>query len=137
MYKFRLKPRKQKYYFNCYICDTKKEMYELYKKMYPYMPVDDNYAAIVHPYERYKELNEEWIKDYCIGDVLLYKGKLGGGMLSHEMLHCALWHDRFVNRNINGTYGSECGEAEERMAYLLYEYVRKLYNKLFTIGVWK
>lgn len=92
------------------------------------------FGAIVKPFVIQNNATKQ-IKN-CIGEVFFYKGNIGAGLMTHEMLHCAMWYDRVVN-GFNGNYGLECNDGEERLAYILTELVTKLNRKLWKLGVYE
>ena len=149
--KFNLRPKNKGHYFVAHFFDTKKEMqawYETYVKVRVndganeshFRPSNsyqtDDFAAIVIPFEIFDINDGNEVMRPNIGICLFHRKALGSGLISHEMLHCALWYDRIVNGNINAQYGEEVGEEEERLAYLLTEFVRKFVNKMYKIGVY-
>ena len=148
---FKLKQPKQAHYFVAYLFDTKKEMYAWYEAYIKrrvkngaseasFRPSNSyqtgDFAATVIPYQIFKIDEQNEIMQPDIGICLFHRGELGSGLVSHEMLHCALWFDRVVNGNTMAQYGEEVSEAEERLAYLLAEFVRKFVNKMYKIGVY-
>lgn len=95
-----------------------------------------NFAAIVIPFQVFKINDGVEAMQHNIGICLFHRGALGSGLISHEMLHCALWFDRVVNGNTNAQYGEEVSEEEERLAYLLTDFVRGFVNKLYKLRVY-
>lgn len=62
---------------------------------------------------------------------------LGAGVVSHECLHVAMAHERFVIQfGMNYGEGFEIGSLadEERLAYFLTETVKGVYNTLYDNG---
>jgi len=57
---------------------------------------------------------------------------LGVGIVSHECLHVALAHERMTMFGMR--YGDECGKDEERLAYLLTDIIRGVYDILYEHG---
>ena len=146
--KFKLKPNKHTNFFWAYLFDTKKEMrdwYDGYVKARINQGADvsnfepsnseqtERFAAIVMPFQIFKGSDE---MQPNIGICLFHRKALGSGLISHEMLHCALWFDRVVNGNILAQYGECVGEEEERLAYLLTDFVRNFVKKMYKIGVY-
>lgn len=122
MQKFNLR-LKTGYYFKITIFDSINLMHKYCN--------DTGFGAMVCPYTI--ENSETKAIKKCIGDVFFYKGNIGAGLMAHEMLHCALWHDRIVNKS-DGSYGLECNDKEERLAYTLTELVAKLNKRLWKSG---
>lgn len=142
------------YYFNCKVFDTKQEMYDYYLKYvgkrerskskdweaFNFTGFDKSlqFAAIVMPFERLsiaEDGTETRMKN--IGEALFYKGKLGIGLISHEMLHCALWHERLIEGNLKAEFGENIGEDEERLCYTLTDFVIQFCRKCYKLGFYK
>lgn len=124
------------YYFLCKVFNTKREMYAYYKKRCKRWGEEidlSEWAARISPYE--KRNGDELSKD--IGEALFWRGKLGFGLTSHEMLHCSLWHERLVEGNTTATFGEHCGEIEERLAYTLTEYGRQFNEKCIKYNLYQ
>jgi hypothetical protein len=66
---------------------------------------------------------------YCF----LVEKRLDGGYVSHEALHIAMAHERFIFR-FGMSYGPECGEDEERLAYYLQACVSGIWEILYAHG---
>lgn len=62
----------------------------------------------------------------------LNEERLGAGVVAHECLHAALAHERMTMFEMH--YGNECGSDEERLAYLLTDIVRCVYDALHKNG---
>lgn len=62
--------------------------------------------------------------------LFLAEDYLGVGVISHECLHIAMAHERWVLRFGMG-YGVEIGDDEERLGYFLSSAVRGVYNTLY------
>jgi len=151
MVKFNIKAASG-YYFKCRVFDTKTEMYEYYVKYkvtsergkaagvndwdaFDFEGFDErlDFAAIVLPYERLMVVSEtEFNRAKDIGEALFYRSRLGAGSVAHECLHMAMWHERLIEGNEEAVFSNSIGEAEERLAYCLTEFVRK-----FTIACYK
>ena len=67
-----------------------------------------------------------------IGTLFLNEQDLGTGVVSHECLHAAMTHERFVN-GFDMQYGDgiESLDDEERLAYLLTFYCKNVYDILY------
>jgi hypothetical protein len=65
--------------------------------------------------------------------LFLAEDYLGAGVVSHECLHVAMAHERFVLR-FGMAYGDQIGEDEERLAYFLTDTVKGVYNTLYEHG---
>lgn len=144
------------YYFKCRIFDTKVEMYEYYVKYkvtsesgkaagmndwdtFNFDGFDESldFAAIVLPYERLKVVSEaEFHRAKDIGEALFYRNRLGAGLVAHECLHMAMWHERLIEGNQEAIFSNNIGEAEERLAYCLTEFVRKFTIACFKYGLY-
>ena len=65
----------------------------------------------------------------------LNEASLGVGVVSHECLHVAMAHERFVMRfGMDYGDGKGCLEDEERLAYFLTDTVKGVYNTLYDNG---
>lgn len=137
-----------KHYFKARVFDTKKEMYAYYMlyiskreqtpkfKGFTGWSKKLNFEAIVMPYEKYRFIGRKKIQDNSIGEVLFYKGRLGAGIVAHEMGHCAMWHDRLVRKNKRAIYGEQVSAAEERMLHCLYHLVRNFTRQCYKRGIY-
>lgn len=94
-----------------------------------------DFSAMVMPYSKAGLEDDDVVIQTDIGNVIINKEAIGVGVISHEMVHCALWHDRLINGNYNAEYGIHSCEAEERLAYLVGNYTKNLVSKLYKIGV--
>lgn len=124
------------YYFTCKVFATKLEMYAYYDarcKRWGQENTGHGFAAMVSPYEKRKGdvLGKE------IGEAIFCSERLGFGLTCHELLHCALWHERLIEGNTTATFGEHCGEVEERLAYTLTEYGRQFNDKCHKLGLYK
>lgn len=124
------------HYFTCKIFENKEEMNAYYLqrcKDWGDSPEPLEFSAMVSPFERWagEVLNSE------IGEAIFYKGKLGSGLISHEMLHCALWHERLVEGNANATFGTDCGEVEERLCYTLTNFVSQFVENCYKLNLFE
>lgn len=138
MKRFRITSEKG-YYFICKVFDAKSEMYTYYLKRckrFRLKPEKLNFAAMVQPYHRIEKLGSE-VKHKNIGEAIFYKGRLGFGLTCHEMLHCALWHERWIEGNENAEFGKDIGEVEERLCYTLTEYGRQFNEKCHKYGLYQ
>lgn len=81
---------------------------------------------------------EEWIDvktdesmPYC-GTIRLHKGRLGVGIVAHEVTHAALWiYELDIERN--GVNTVDIGK-EEIFCYIVSDLNTKLVNKLYDYG---
>ena len=124
------------HYFICKIFESKELMGAYYLqrcKDWGNNPEPLEFGAMVSPFE--KRLGE--VLNPEIGEAIFYKGKLGSGLISHEMLHCALWHERLVEGNTNATFGTDCGEVEERLCHTLTEFVGQFVNKCYELNLFE
>lgn len=119
------------------VFDTKKEMFEFKARYDKENGIEYGYGgfgAIVMPYEI---INTETGKRRLeIGTCLFYKGNIGAGLISHEMLHCAMWYERLLNGNKNACFGDGTREDEERLCYILTYLVRSFVGKLYKLGIY-
>lgn len=127
-----------RWYFWCYVFDTKAEMYSWYVRYrIEVNKCELNFKALVMPYERVRVMEDgSELRHGNIGTCLFYKDALGAGLVAHEMLHCALWHDRLINGNSGAVYGEAIGECEERLAYLLTDFTACFVRKAYKVGLY-
>jgi hypothetical protein len=136
------------------VFDTKKEMYAFYDEYAKHRVkdelsmelskkggfnghrVENNYAAMCIPYVMLKRNNLDGPIGNDIGIVIFYKGRLGAGIVAHEMGHAALHYDREVNGNKNAEYGNNIGEKEEDMLHALFHLVRNFTRKCYKLGIY-
>lgn len=89
--------------------------------------VDDNATVgIVMPVSTIDWKTGE--RDGLFAYMHLNEEHLGAGIVSHECLHAALAHERMTMFDMR--YGDECGRDEERLAHLLTDIVRGVYDAL-------
>jgi hypothetical protein len=109
-----------------HISKTPESMRDHIKAMYRKWKIKDprdygDAIGLVHPV-----LSTGSIFAYCF----LNEGHLGAGVVSHECLHVAMAHERFVLR-FGMNYGDSIGDDEERLAYYLTSCVRGAYDTLY------
>ena len=157
MRRFKIKPFESPYYpagspyfFWAYVFDTEKEMYDWYFEYVKKRECDPNkdwdtfkfggfrkdcdFAAMCIPFEVIKidrERNEE--RGANIGNIIFYRGAIGAGIVSHEMGHCAMWYERLINGNKQARFGTDVGDREERLLYLLHDFVKGFYQKAYKL----
>lgn len=85
-----------------------------------------DFLAMVSPFARYKRGNLQ----QEIGEAIFDAGSLGGGLVAHEMLHCALWSERCVEGNQTAHFGQDCGRDEERLCWTLGSFVAQFFFTL-------
>lgn len=142
----RLKISKNGYYFNCYVFDSVDSvggMYRFYSRLYKRVYGKEgregnerNFRAVVLPMEKYFFDGGDQVLQKHIGTCLFWRGNLGAGLIAHEMLHCAMWYDRLINKNKLAEYGDEVGEREERLAYLLMDFTAEFVKKSIRLKLW-
>lgn len=67
------------------------------------------------------------------GFMFLSEDMLGAGYVAHECLHAAMAHERQRVR-FDMSYGSDCNDHEERLAYYLTYCVKAVWNTLIDNG---
>lgn len=154
---FKIKPIESPYYpagspfhFWAYVFDTKQEMYDWYRKYIIQREGDGSKDWETHRFKGFSNecnfeamcLPFEWVKisedgtetrAHNIGNVIFYKGRLGAGIVAHEMGHCAMWYERLINGNKQARFGADVGEREERLLYLLHDFVKGFYQKAYKL----
>ncbi len=122
------------HFFVCKIFASKKLMYDYYVnrcKRWKTEQLSLDFGALVSPYEKRKN----GILGENIGEAIFYEAKLGAGLISHEMLHCAMWHERIVADNKMAEFGAHCGDIEERIAYTLTHLVNTFVEKCYKMNI--
>lgn len=155
--RFKLKPRNNpnvgagiQHFFWCLLFDTKVEMYAWYASYIKKRGDDKNkdwdyfgfegfseemdFSAMVLPYEIVL-IDESGLEAQSneIGTVIFCKEQTGPGVVSHEMGHCAMWYERLVFGNKNAEFGESIGINEERLFYLMTDFVTQFYTKISGI----
>lgn len=137
-----------KHHFICRVFNTKKEMYAYYIAYITNSKYDErygnfkrlssqlNFSAICMPYEKlnFKKGKKPKRAD-DMGEILFYKGRLGTGIIAHEMGHAAMWWARLIDKNTNAEFGPEIGNKEEKMLTVLYHLARNFTNRAYKLGV--
>lgn len=138
---FNVRTRASKHFFRCKVFKTDADMYAYFLSYCKRREKLSNnieaghfdkscqFHAIVNPVEWLKKVDEEWVRHTNIGEALFCKPHLNAALIAHEMLHCAMWHDRLIEGNANAEYGADIGEAEERMGHVLYDFVKSFVNQ--------
>jgi len=124
------------FFFTCKVFPTKAEMDAYYLTRcneWGMEPEPLEFAAMVSQFSK----DADGVMLGEIGEVICYAEKLGAGLISHEMLHCAFWHERLIEENADAEFGDECGEDEERICYTLTELVRQFVDKCYDFGIFK
>jgi hypothetical protein len=122
--RFKIRYKTSKYYYNVFVFDTIQQMYRYGKKNLE-LGVSD-YDALV--YSVLKHTRRGGIHPN-FGVVLFHHGSLRLELIAHEMLHCALHHDRILG-------GMEYWQIddEERLAYRLTGYMDTCIKNLQKLG---
>ncbi len=84
----------------------------------------------------YERINMQNKRMPDIGEVLLFRGRLGAGIVAHEMLHAALHYERLVSKNKQATFTEHIGKEEERLAHCLTDLVRQFTVKAYELGIY-
>lgn len=130
--RFKITTDAGKNFFWAYVFDTKEEMQAWYRNRRLLEDAGD-FRAMVMPYEAVRFQDGQEVRRDDIGTAIFWRGGLGAGTVAHEMGHCAIWYDRLVNGNRLAEYGESIGDAEERMLYLLYDFVRCFVDKCYKL----
>lgn len=123
-----------RYYFDVYVSKTFKEMYKFHKIYCKEnrIKAQSRFNAVVHCYE----ITNITGRGHQIGDVLFCTKTLSTRTTTHEMVHCALWHDRLVYGNKYATYGDTYSDKEEVLAHLIGRYTQTLVDKFYELGIY-
>jgi hypothetical protein len=133
LFKFKVRPTvRSKWWYDVLVYDTKKEMLkearELYIKVFGHncRKYVNGAEAITFGYSP-----SDKKKKNKLGDILFYKGYLGAGVVSHEMVHAAVYCHKEIRVNLNKLYNSY--NDDERFAdtvgYLNAQFWRKYRNE--------
>lgn len=139
---FQIKVGNYKPYFDVVICATKKDLLkyrELYQLEHKIKFKKDKKGFEPEGYVTYWELTKPpknlKRKEFKLGEIVLYKKKLGAGVVAHEVLHACIWYDRVVNKNTNATYGMVVNPKEERLCYIMTALIRDIYKNLYKLNI--
>ncbi len=102
--------------------------------------IDSCVAGLVHtmPVHEFAGDNNGWY-NICFAHMFLNEERLSHLTISHECLHVAMAHERYITHfdmMYGGCYDSDI-EAEERLAYYLGKSVDAVMEKLSNGGHWK
>jgi len=132
MKKFKLSTVNSKYWVWVRVFDDVKSMLTYAKKTNP----EDLTGSLgyFHPYFRETLKGNKWIDNPNTGELVINKKHLGNVVISHELLHAAIWLWRRKYKTLK--LGEEVDEKEEELCYLygdlFAEFIRKMYkHKLY------
>lgn len=117
-------------YWEAVICATNSHMYKEATELRG-GELEHDFAAITCPFDKYDYSTGEGVLDPCMGKVFFSRECLGGGLVSHELLHVALSCERRIHGNENAVMGPEVTDEEERVAYLLTYLVDQFIEKAY------
>ena len=147
---FKIKPIESPYYpagspyhFWAYVFDDREEMYAWYldyiknrgtEVAQGLFSTECNFEGMCLPFESFR-ISEDGTetRGYNIGNVIFHKGRLGAGIVAHEMGHCAMWYERLIHGNETAHFGRRTGDKEERYLYLLHDFVKVFYQKAYKM----
>jgi hypothetical protein len=121
-------------FFELHVCPNSKSLKVYAERFYKYngwvLPEEGlcGTLGLVHP-----EIEPKINKPYA--HVFLSKENIGVGIVTHEALHLAMAHERFILRfGMNYGDGIENLDDEERLAYYLTSAIRGIYDILYDNG---
>lgn len=120
-------PAGSPYFFWAMVFDTKQDMYDWWLKYPGRQGNKCNFEAKCMPSESINVESGSLADN--IGTVIFHKGALSAGLVAHEMAHCAFWYERLINGNKWAVFGAENGEREERLLYILHDFIEMFYQK--------
>ena len=130
MKRFKLSTVNSKYWVWVRVFDDLKSMRDYAKKAQPDEDLNESFGYF-HPYWRKTLKDDEWTDNFNTGELILNKKHLGNVILSHELLHVAIWLWRRKYKTL--TLGKECNKKEEEFCYLygdlFAEFVHLMYKK--------
>jgi len=126
---YKMKREGWKYYFELHVSRTTKAMLAHCKELGREAPLDT--LAQVSPFCRSNIGTKDF--DGLFAIMFVSEENLGVGLLAHECLHVAMAYERFVN-GFKMCYGPQCGDDEERLAYLMTDAIKGVVNTLRDNG---
>lgn len=133
--RFRIKDQKSGLWFWVYIYE---DLDRLHLDAMKYSGENDleDAQAVCQPSERIlvSPAGEER-RHNNVGVIRLMKD-VGGMITVHECLHAAMWIYRLTSGG-RATFGSECSDREEKLAYILDDLYGDLISKMYKFEVWK
>lgn len=142
--KFRLYPSANtRLYFECYIWNKLSELHCVHRMICGRTNHGHRVRGLV---ERCRHWENNRLTP-LLGEIHLHLHHLGGGVVSHEMLHAAIGFHNRKQRNLNltpdplirGRKGKPrpCNDNEEQLCYALEYLIRNFYRKCERNGVLK
>ena len=128
MKKARIILPKTRFFIEVFLWETRKELHKNTKQRGEKL----DYGAIYKP-EPYIIYPRKKVKSK-LGEIHLYKGRTGVGLLSHESLHCIF--DYTIKTKGNKLKVWEDDEHLEKLCGLEGELVRRIANWLIKIKAW-
>ena len=128
---FKLKLRNNKHYFKVFIYDSHDDMVKAKQKLKGVEKGDSSIVAICCPFERYKieKSTGGFKKRFIIGHLYFDAFNIGIEAATHEIVHAALHAERVVYGSSRASFGTNCGEKEERLAdnigYMTSQFVKE------------
>lgn len=116
--KGKIRLAKTRYYIDLFVWKDRKDLHKMSKRGrgVDYGGIYKPASYVIYPRRRVSPK---------LGEIHLYRDRVGGGLISHEVLHCIFdWREK--------TYGNmdlENHDDQEKMCYMQGELVRK-------IGIW-
>lgn len=69
----------------------------------------------------------------CIGQILLYEGKMGGSLVAHEVCHAAWW----AYDTLTGNTAIENIGQEEQLCHLMSDLYHETVSRMYKSGMWE
>jgi hypothetical protein len=136
MVTFKLKVPNSKRYWKVFLFKTHNEMFKAKEKFKP--DGNDDFLACVCPFEKWKwsAKKKDLVESNLMGHVYFNRKNLQAGVVSHELLHVSMNVERRINGNKRAQFGEECGEKEERLAYLLTDFTAQCLHWFYKFKVY-
>jgi len=150
--KFKIKGLGTDLYFWVYVYDNIKDLRKDAVKHGGEEVAEDTEGGklmgIVHPYEKFyidPEGKEPDERDNNIGIIRLSKKHLSTLLVSHEVIHAAMWYYRLYlgtdrmdgSSTNNADFGPQNSINEENFAHIYGQLFRSMTRKLYKHGYWK
>lgn len=129
--KTKIRVPNSRYYVEVFLWSSREELHKKTREKGD----DTDYGGLYKPesyiiYPRFKVKPK-------LGEIHLYRGRTGVGLISHEVLHCIIDYAQKVTVKGIGTIDiSDNNDDLERLCFIQGELVRKIANWLIKIKAW-